>query len=463
MLQVELSNIEDIYNSGKTTIIYAIKLLQTNPSFDGQSQPHICCRRSLLPFLGDALSWLTGTANTKDINSIKTWINQLIATQSLQQETLVHIISILNVTQYATQVNRHSINTLMDAARATSHDINNLYNLTTSLTTSIIFHQLILHIRSVFANFHDSLNYIQMFSTHTMDYIDTATWGTLSPHILPVVDLQKMLSHIADALPPMLHLPVSPDDTLHFYRYLCIHVLIENKQFLLLIDVPIQDRSWQITIHKILTLSIPYGNYSACYNINTKYLGITKDATMAVELSTTQFWACWEANDQFCSITTPFQHLANPPSCITALYAKSLVDITSQCSLQVWKASGVNLPTKIPPDVWIIITPLAAPANTMTLICPKKATETTIIQKPVHILKLLTACSATSSNFYLPPRYKTLNLDVNVSINMANLHMINISALDFCIWQHLGSNRSEVQLQQLTTIPSIPVHKIYQH
>ena len=93
-------------------------------------------------------------------HSIKTRKNQLIAKQSSQQETLVHIISILNVTRYATQVNRHSINVLMDAARATSHDINNLYNLTTSLTTSINLHQWILHIRSVFANLHDSLNYI---------------------------------------------------------------------------------------------------------------------------------------------------------------------------------------------------------------------------------------------------------------------------------------------------------------
>ena len=104
MLQVELTNIEDIYNSCKTTVISAINLLQTNPSFDGQSQSHICHRRSLLPFLGDALRWLTGTATTKDINSIKTWINQLIATQSSQQETLVHIISILNITRYAAQV-----------------------------------------------------------------------------------------------------------------------------------------------------------------------------------------------------------------------------------------------------------------------------------------------------------------------------------------------------------------------
>ena len=242
-IQVELSNIEDMYNSGKATIISAIKLLQSNPSFDGKLQPHTHCRRSLLPFLGDALSCLTGTATTKGTNGIKTRINKLIATQSSQQETLRHIISILNVTRYATQVNRHSINTLMDAAKATSYDINNLYNLTTSLTTSINFHQLILHIRSVFAKLHDSVNYIQTVSTHTTDNINAATSGTLSPHVLPVVDLQRMLSHIADALPPMIHLPVSPDDTPLSYRYLHTHILIENKQFLLLIDVPIQDRS----------------------------------------------------------------------------------------------------------------------------------------------------------------------------------------------------------------------------
>ena len=72
-------------------------------------------------------------------------------------------------------------------------------------------------------------------------------------------------------------------------------------------------------------------------------------------------------------------------------------------------------------------------------------------------------CSATSSNFHLLPRYQTSNLDVNVSLNMANLHMVNVSALDFPIWQHLEVNRSETQLQHLTIIPLILVNKIYQH
>ena len=233
-LQLELSNIKDIYNSGETTITSAIKLLHSN-----QPQTHIHCKRSLLPFLGDALIWLTGTATTKDIHSIKTRINQLIATQASQQETLVHIVSILNITRYATTVNRCGINAFMDAVRTTSHDINNLYNLTTSLYTSINFNQLILHVRSVFANRCDSLNYIEMVSTHTMDYIKTATSGTLSPHVLPVMDLQRMLQHIADTLPPTLHLPILPEDTLHFYRYLHTHDLIKNKQFLPLADMPI--------------------------------------------------------------------------------------------------------------------------------------------------------------------------------------------------------------------------------
>ena len=66
-LQLELSNIQDIYKSSETAIASAIQLLNSN-----QLQTHAQCRRSLLPFLGDALSWLTGTATTGDIHSIKT-------------------------------------------------------------------------------------------------------------------------------------------------------------------------------------------------------------------------------------------------------------------------------------------------------------------------------------------------------------------------------------------------------
>ena len=104
-----------------------------------------------------------------------------------------------------------------------------------------------------------------------------------------------------------------------------------------------------------------------------------------------------------------------------------------------------------------------APVTTITLICPEKPMEMIAIWQPLHVLKLPMACSATSAHFYLPPRYETPVLNVNISLDMANLQAVNISALHFCIWQHMGNNHSETQLQHLATIPSIPVHKVYQH
>ena len=231
-------------------------------------------------------------------------------------------------------------------------------------------------------------------------------------------------------------------------------------QFLLLIDVPIQERSCQISIHEVITLSIPQANYPAQYDISTKYLGVTQDAMMAVELSIPQFQTCRKANSQFCSITSPYQSLTKPPSCIAALYTKSMLDIALRCSIQIRKTSDISLPTQIAPDTWIITMPTTAPTTTMTLICPEKPMETITLQTPLHIFQLPMACSATSSNFYLPPRYEAPVLDVNISLHMANLHTTNISYQNFHIWTHLGNNRSENQLQHLMTIPSIPVHTV---
>ena len=169
----------------------------------------------------------------------------------MQQEAIVHIVSILSVTQYVAQVNRQHINIMMDRGDETAHDVNNLYNITTSLATSLSYYQLVLCIRSVLANLWDSLSYIRAVSMHTTDYIDAATTVTLSHHVLPIKDHKQMLSHIEKTLPPTMHLPVSSEDTLHFYRYLHTHILIANQQFFLLIHLPIQDCIQQFSIYKI--------------------------------------------------------------------------------------------------------------------------------------------------------------------------------------------------------------------
>ena len=46
---------------------------------------------------------------------------------------------------------------------------------------------------------------------------------------------------------------------------------------------------------------------------------------------------------------------------------------------------------------------------------------------------------------------------------MANLNMIDISSLNFHIWQHVEKHWNEIQLQHLASIPSIPVGHLYSH
>ena len=190
-------------------------------------------------------------------------------------------------------------------------------------------------------------------------------------------------------------------------------------------------------IYKIFTLDIPHGNFTACYDVTTKYLRITKDETMVVELSTNQFHVCQTANGQICTIPTSFQPLANLPTCTSALYTRNLASISSCYLLQIRKTSDVNIPSQIAPNVWILTTPLSTPASTITLICPGRATTFITVEKLIHILRIPPACSTTASNVHLPLRYQTPHLEVNISLDLANLHMVNIASLDFHIWQHL--------------------------
>ena len=80
---------------------------------------------------------------------------------------------------------------------------------------------------------------MRQVAIHMMDYLDASTTNVLSPDILPVKDMRNMLRHIEFELPAMMHLSTSLEDTLHFYQYLSTCVLITDRQFQLIINVPI--------------------------------------------------------------------------------------------------------------------------------------------------------------------------------------------------------------------------------
>ena len=270
-------------------------------------------------------------------------------------------------------VNRQHINMVMEAVQRTHNDVITLFNITSSIYTCINYQQILLHVCSILVNLKDSLYYMREIAMHAMEYIDAATTGILLPHILPVENLREMLMNIEVELSTM-HLPVSLDDALHFYRYLCTHILITEEQFLQLIDVLIQDHAQQLEIYQVFNLFIPRGNLSAQYDIDTRYLGISHDETKAIEISNQQFTTCQWANGQFCKIEAPLQPLANLLSCITAIYTKNEARIDLQCFLQIRNTCSTIIPMPITSNLWILTSTPEPDSKGITLICPNPST-----------------------------------------------------------------------------------------
>ena len=176
-----------------------------------------------------------------------------------------------------------------------------------------------------------------------------------------------------------------------------------------------------------------------------------------------QYRACQHADRQFCRINAPFQPLTNPPSCITALYANSDQAIKEQCSLTISHAPCAFITV----TVTLLQTSGLLPQTPRTLgspimiICLDKATSTVPLQKPFYILRLSPACSTTCRYFHLPPHYEDHTIMMNVSLDTANINAINISTLDFRIWQQFCSNWTPPHLQKLTNVPEVPVAQLY--
>ena len=104
----------------------------------------------------------------------------------------------------------------------------------------------------------------------------------------------------------MMHLPISLDNIL-FYQYLNTHVLIADGQFLLLTDVPIQNRAQQLQIYEVFSLPVPHSNLSTEYKVNYKYIGVTYDETEAVAITDLQYRACQHGSGQFYRINAAIQ------------------------------------------------------------------------------------------------------------------------------------------------------------
>ena len=105
----------------------------------------------------------------------------------------------------------------MEALQKANQDMNISLNITDALTQCLIYCQIYTYAHTIFTYLMDCLTYMKQVATLTMDYVDATTTNILSPDILLVEECRCMLRHIESQLLSIMHLPISSDNTLHFY------------------------------------------------------------------------------------------------------------------------------------------------------------------------------------------------------------------------------------------------------
>ena len=165
------------------------------------------------------------------------------------------------------------------------------------------------------------------------------------------------------------------------------------------------------------------------YNVNTKYLGITQDETMAVEiLHYNNSGFVKKQMDSFCTIPTPFQPLANPLSCITALYAKNNSQHFSQMFFTNQEIFRCQYSLTTCPKCLDINNSTFSSSSSHKYTHMPRGNNTVYWSKETHphITSTHHLQCYIIQIFTYPHIMKDYTLEVNISLDMTNLNMINI-------------------------------------
>ena len=221
-------------------------------------------KRSLLPF-GGLFSFLFGTGDQNDLDSLKADIKQIYQNQMDQTNVLNDVISITYVARGLINENIKKINNIVDTIinlnQTIKHIAGQLEPLYTARKFMFMHTEFISHhtrIRMVTRQIADDIESIR-------SYLSTFTTAKITPQIIGPKHLRQEVIKINKQLPPKITLPGNPKINIwHYYKFLTVTPLTDDSQLILMIRIPLLDTDSTMTLKKYITSQFiiqPWANH----------------------------------------------------------------------------------------------------------------------------------------------------------------------------------------------------------
>lgn len=158
-------------------------------------------KRALIPVVGKVLSFLFGTLDEADLNSIRANIRQLATDQEKIKHVLTNSMTFIKGNQQNIIENRRTINDIISSLQ---ESIAGQTKLEQEIYTMQRFNDLYIHFDRTISGLTEIVSVTRNHLQQLRLRLNMLSLGHLSPTIISPADLKQLLSEITNQLPPPL-------------------------------------------------------------------------------------------------------------------------------------------------------------------------------------------------------------------------------------------------------------------
>ena len=416
--------------------------------------PKTRSKRALLPFVGDALSSLFGTATSRDIDEILSRVNDLSDAQTGILSVMDDSVTLINQTVVDVNDNRRTLNRLVNVTNELTDHMTFLKDkLIDQYTASVINTKMdtaFLDLATAVKNFRDDVLNLETI-------LSLAENGIISRSLLPPSQFQNVLSDIQKSLPQGLALPFDPTKIHDYYTNIHSKVTRGHSGIHVLLTIPLLSVTDHFTVYQIFNVPVPKKEQNqlllANYEIpETKFAALSDDLLKFVEINDHDMNVYLRRQLPFCPLRQPILNAQTSTLCIPALLTNQTDKVSRNCEKTIRVQKTDPTARYLGNGNWLII---SADSTDIDIHCKNgtrvrpSATLTTV--SPLTLVTLDLGCSAFSQYFQLPVHFGKDSFLTSYQLTYFNLTLHTTD-----VWRHIHSDLSLNNMTLGTSLKMLP-------
>lgn len=341
-------------------------------------------------------------SNARSIKKLKKNVQILRDQNVLQDKQIREVAHYLNLTTLEVIEHRRILTALdyrTQQLNATLIQIywamgNQRYVVSLLLELLSVSNQLTLGMEALNANVDRLYEYMRVMATHEVN-----------PMIINPRDLRKTLKRAENkvrSIDPRLRLPIDPDESIwSYYPLIRITPIVENDFLVVLMTIPLIDRSFELKVYKVHNLPAMEqgGRVTFNYELEGSYLAVTETQNYVALPSESEVHMCLVTKGHLCTLKTALYPTEDNTWCVYALFKNDREKILQNCKGKMTQPL-VNRAVSLGGYLWAIST---TKRERLYLRC-LDTTRDLIIEPPLHITKIPSGCEALGNHLLIPAR-----------------------------------------------------------